>query len=163
MAGSLPWIARQCRPDEAGTASNLQGSVARSNSERLVRCEAVKQREEVGIRIHPIPLNDIRTASVSDVALDLDRPDGSTQRGFLVRFTSRELHQNGTAPPSATAWSSLAEEVFMMSEGLRSPRPVSRVSGLVFFATCCTSVWEEPFSRLKIRTTTRRSGNEYKG
>ena len=29
-AGSLSWVARQCRPDEAGTASALQGSVSRS-------------------------------------------------------------------------------------------------------------------------------------
>ena len=32
-----------------------------------------KQTEEVGIRTHPMPFNDIRTASVSDAALDLDR------------------------------------------------------------------------------------------
>ena len=25
VAGSLSWVARQCRPDEAGTASTLQG------------------------------------------------------------------------------------------------------------------------------------------
>ena len=30
VAGSLSWIARQCRPDEAGTASTLQGSVSRA-------------------------------------------------------------------------------------------------------------------------------------
>ena len=30
VAGSLSWIVRQCRPDEAGTASTLQGSVSRA-------------------------------------------------------------------------------------------------------------------------------------
>ena len=30
VAGSLSWVARQCRPDEAGTASTLQGSPSRS-------------------------------------------------------------------------------------------------------------------------------------
>ena len=30
VAGSLSWVARQCRPDEAGTASTLQGSVSRA-------------------------------------------------------------------------------------------------------------------------------------
>ena len=30
VAGSLSWIARQCRPDEAGTASTLQDSVSRA-------------------------------------------------------------------------------------------------------------------------------------
>ena len=29
VAGSLSWVARQCRPDEVGTASTLQGSVSR--------------------------------------------------------------------------------------------------------------------------------------
>ena len=29
-AGSLSWVARQCRPDEAGTASTLQGWVSRA-------------------------------------------------------------------------------------------------------------------------------------
>ena len=48
-----------------------------SNRARLVRCEMVmnrpKQTEEVGIQIHPILQNAVRTASVSDAALDLDR------------------------------------------------------------------------------------------
>ena len=69
-----------------------------------------------------------RTAPVSDAALDLDRPNGSTQGGFWVGFTTPDLHQNGTAPLSPVAWTSdrvkrsvsasLAGEVFVMSEGL---------------------------------------------
>ena len=30
VAGSLSWVARQCRPDEAGTASTMQFSVSRA-------------------------------------------------------------------------------------------------------------------------------------
>ena len=30
VAGSLSWVPRQCRPDEAGTASTLQGSASRA-------------------------------------------------------------------------------------------------------------------------------------
>ena len=96
VAGSLSWVARQCRPDEAGTASFLQGSVSRavvkdlSDANRAVI--RLKQTEDVGLLIHAIPLVDLRTVSILDAALDLDRPDGSTQGSSMVGFTSSELH-----------------------------------------------------------------------
>ena len=104
VAGSLSWVARQRRPDEAGTASTLQGSVSRavvkdlSGANRAVN--RLKQTEDVGLLIHAIPLIDIRTVSISDAALDLDRPDGSTQEGFMVGFTTSALHQQGSAAMS---------------------------------------------------------------
>ena len=132
VAGSLSWIARQCRLDEAGTASTLQGSVSRavvkdlSDANRAVH--RLKQTEDVGLVIHAIPLVDLRTVFISDTALDLDRPDGSTQGGFMVGFTTSALHQQGSVSMSAMSWSSrkvkrsvsasLVGEVFMMSEGL---------------------------------------------
>ena len=85
VAGSLSWVARQCGPDEAGTASTLQGSVSRAVVEDLSTNRAVnrlKQTEGVGLQVHAIPLVDLRTVSISDAALDLHRPDGSTQGGF---------------------------------------------------------------------------------
>ena len=104
VAGSLSWIARQCRPDEAGTASTLQGSVSRvvvkdlSDANRAVN--RLKQTEDVGLLIRAIPLVNPRTVSISDAALDLDRPNGSTQGGFMVGFTTSELHQQGSASMS---------------------------------------------------------------
>ena len=101
VAGSLSLIARQCRPDEAGTASTLQGSVSRavvknlSDANRAVN--RLKQTEDVGLLIHAIPLVNLRTVSISDAALDLVRPDGSTHGGFMVGFTTSELHQQGSA------------------------------------------------------------------
>ena len=79
VAGSLSWIARQCRPDEAGTASTLQGSVSRavvnyfSDANRAMN--RLKQTADLGLLIHAIPLVDLRTVSISDAALDFDRPD----------------------------------------------------------------------------------------
>ena len=90
LAGSLSCVVRQCRPDEAGTASTLQGSVSRavvkvlSDANRALN--RLKQTEDVGLLIHAIPLVDLRTVSISDAALDLDRPDGSTQGRFHGRF-----------------------------------------------------------------------------
>ena len=101
VAGSLSWIARQCRPDEAGTASTLQGSVSRavvkdlSDANRAVK--RLKETEDVGLLIHAILLANLRTVSISDAALDLDRPGGSTQGGFMVGFTTSALHQQGSA------------------------------------------------------------------
>ena len=134
VAGSLSWIARQCRPDEAGTASTLQGSVSRavvkdlSDANRAVK--RLKQTEGVGLLFRAIPLANLRTVSISDAALDLDGPDGSTQGGFMVGFSTSALHQQGSAVMSPMSWSShkvrrsvsasLAGEVFMMSEGLES-------------------------------------------
>ena len=87
----------------------------------------LKQTEDVGLLIHAIPLVNLRTVSFSDAALDLDRPDGSTQGGFMTGFTKSALHQQGSAVMSPMSWSShkvkrsvsssLAGEVFMMSEG----------------------------------------------
>ena len=81
---NLSWVARQCRLDEAGTASTLQGSVSRavvkdlSDANRAVN--RLKQTEDVGLPIQAIQLVNFRTVSISDAALDLDRPDGSTGR-----------------------------------------------------------------------------------
>ena len=75
--------------------------------------------------------------SISDAALDLDRPDGSTQGGFMVGFTTSELHQQGSAVMSPMSWSShkvkrsvsatLAGEVFMMIEGVAECEWISGV------------------------------------
>ena len=141
VAGSLSWIAQQCRPDEAGTASTLQGSVSRaavkdlSDANRAVN--RLKHTEDAGLLIHVIPLVDLRTVSISDAAFDLGRPDGSTQGGFIVGFTTSALHQQGSASMSPISWSShkvkrsvsasLAGEVFMMSEGLAECEWISGV------------------------------------
>ena len=141
VAGSLSWVARQCWPDEAGTASTLQGSVSRTVVKDL--CDAncavnrLKQTEDVGLLIHPIPLVNLRTVSISDASLDLDRPDGSTQGSFMVGFTTSELHQQGSAAMSPMSWpshkvnrsvsASLAGEVFMKSEGLAECEWISGV------------------------------------
>ena len=139
VAGSLSWIARQCRPDEAGTASNLQGSraVVKDLSDANRAVDRLKQTEDVGLLIHAIQLVNLRTGSISDAALDLDRPDGSTQGGFMVGFTTSALHQQGSAYMSPISWSShkvrrsvsasLAGDVFMMSEGLAECEWISGV------------------------------------
>ena len=110
VAGSLSWVARQCRPDEAGTASTLQGSVSRAVKKDLSEVnravKRLKQTEDVGLLIDVNPLVNFRTVSISDAALDLDRPDGSTQGGFMVGFTTSELHQQGSAAMSPMSWSS---------------------------------------------------------
>ena len=64
-------------------------------------------------------------------------PDGSTQEGFMVGFTTSALHQQGSAAMSPMSWSphklkrsvspSLAGEVFMMSEGLAECELISGV------------------------------------
>ena len=96
VASSCTEVVRQCRSDEAGTASALQGSVSRAvvkvlpDANRAVNW--LKQTEDVGLLIHSILLVNLRVFG-SDAALDLDRPDCSTQAGFMVGFTTSELHQ----------------------------------------------------------------------
>ena len=46
----------------------------------------LKQTEDVGLLNHAYPLVKLRTVSNSDAALDLGRPNGSTQGGFMVGF-----------------------------------------------------------------------------
>ena len=97
----------------------------------------LKQTEDVGLLIHAIPLVNLRTVSISDAALDLDRPDGSTQGGFMFDFTTSSLHQQGSAAMLHMSWSShkvkrsvsasLAGEVFMVSEGLAECEWISGV------------------------------------
>ena len=101
-AGSLSWVPRQCRPE---------GSVSRavvkdlSNANRAVN--QLKQTEDVGLLIHAIPLVDLRTVSIAD-ALDLDRPDGSTQGGFMVGVTTS---QQGSAVVSPVSWDNVKRSV----------------------------------------------------
>ena len=56
VAGSLSWIVRQCRPDEAGTASNLQGSVSRA---------VVKDLSDANRAVKPVKANTGRGTSAS--------------------------------------------------------------------------------------------------
>ena len=123
VAGSLSWIARQCRPDEAGTASTLQGSVSRA---------VVKDLSDANRAVkHAIPLANLRTVSISDAALDLDRPDGSTQGGFMVGFTTSALHQQGSAVMSPKSRSSNKVETKCVCvsgwRGLHDERRVGRM------------------------------------
>ena len=59
VAGSPPWVARQCRPDEAGTASNLQGSLSRAVVKDLADANRAVEPAEAnrgrGLLIHAIP------------------------------------------------------------------------------------------------------------
>ena len=131
VAGSLSWVARQCRPDEAGTASTLHGSVSRavvkdlSDANRAVN--GLKQTEDVGLPIHAIPLVNLRTVSISAAALDLDRPDGSTQGGFMVGFTTIPMSWSSHKVKRSVS-ASLAGDVFMMGEGLAECEWISGVS-----------------------------------
>ena len=141
VAGSLSWVVRQCRPDEAGIASTLQDWVSRAAVKDLSDANRAVNRleptEDVGLLIHAIPLVNLLTVSISDAALDLDRPNGSTQGRFMVGITTSELHQQGSAAMSSMSWSShkvkrsvsasLAGEVFMMSEGLAECEWISGV------------------------------------
>ena len=67
----------------------------------------LKQTEDVGLLIDAIPLVNLRTVSISDAALDWDRPDGSTQGASL---SSHKIKRSVSA--------SLAGGLFMMSEEL---------------------------------------------
>ena len=103
VAGSLSWTARQCRPDKAGAASTLRGSASRavvedpSDANRALN--RLKQTEDVGLLTHTIPLVNLRTVSISDATLD-------QHGGFIVGFTTLELHQQGSAAMSPVSWSS---------------------------------------------------------
>ena len=120
----------------AGSLS-VSRAVVKDLSDANRAVNRLKQTEDVGLLIHAIPLVDLRTVSISDAAFDLDRPDGSTQGGFIVGFTTSALHQQGSASMSPISWSShkvkrsvsasLAGEVFMMSEGLAECEWISGV------------------------------------
>ena len=52
VASSLSWVARQCRPDEAGTASTLQGSVSRAVVKDLSDANRAVNRLKRTMRSH---------------------------------------------------------------------------------------------------------------
>ena len=106
-----------------------------SDANRAVK--RLKQKEDVGLLIHAIPLVNLRRVSISDAALDFDRPDGSTHGSFMVGFTTVSMQQEGSAAMSPMSWSShkvkrsvsasQAGEVFMMSGGLAESEWISGV------------------------------------
>ena len=116
----------------------MSAAVVKDLSDANRAVNRLKQTEDVGPLIHAIPLVNLRTVSIHfGCRLDLDRPDGSSQGGFMVGFTTSELHQQGSAAMSPMSWSShkvkrsvpasLAGEVFMMSEGLAECEWISGV------------------------------------
>ena len=141
VAGSLSWVCAAVSASRGRNRLNCARFGIPSSSEELSDANRavnwLKQTEDVGLLIHAIPLVNLRTVSISDAALDLDRPDGSTQGGFMVGFTTSALHQQGSAYMSPMSWSShkvkrsvsasLAGEVFMMSEGLAECEWISGV------------------------------------
>ena len=128
VAGSLSWIARQCRPDEAGTASTLQGSVSRA---------VVKDLSDANRAVNRFGAN--RGRGTSDSCDSVGQSPHSvhlgcrTRLGSFIWFDTGRLHgrfHHFSSSPSMSpiSWSShkvkrsvsasLAGEVFMMSEGL---------------------------------------------
>ena len=91
VAGSLSWIAR------LNSARFGIRAVVKDLSDANRAVNRLKQTEVVGLLVHAIPLVNLRTVSMSDAALDLVRPGGPTQGGFMVGFTTSALHQQGSA------------------------------------------------------------------
>ena len=129
VAGFHSWIVRHCRSRRSRERFHIARINLTSNRERLVGRELVSESTPTNRRKWAIPPRCTRTASVSDAAVDLDRPDGSTQEDFWLGSLRQKLHSNGTAPLSPMAWSffqvkrsvsaSLAGgDVFMMREGM---------------------------------------------
>ena len=99
VAGSLSWVARQCRQDEAGTASTLQGSVSRAVVKDLsTPVNRLKQTEDVG------------TSELHQQGSAVTSP---------MSWSSHKVKRSVSA--------SLAGEVFMMIEGLAECEWISGV------------------------------------
>ena len=97
VAASLSWIARQCRPDEARTASTLQGvsrAVVKDLSDANRAVNRLKQTEDVGLLIRAIPLVNLRTLCGTRLGstrrFDTGRLHGRVSP--LQHFTNRDQH-----------------------------------------------------------------------
>ena len=113
VAGSLSWIARQCRPDEAGTASTLLGSVSRA---------VVKDLSDANRAVNQLKAN--RGRGTSDSCDSVGQPPHSvhfgcrTRLGPSRRFDTGELHgrfHHARAPPAGI--SSHVTHVLVVAQG----------------------------------------------
>ena len=109
VVGSRSWIARQCGPDEAGTASTLR----RSDSRPLWKiCQTQTDRSIESNRMKTSEFTFTSYRSTTFALLPsraqhsaLDRPD-LTQGGLLMELTISESNTNGSSHLSRMTWSS---------------------------------------------------------
>ena len=133
VTGSLSWIARQCRPDEAGTASTLQGSVTRavvkdlSDANRACGTSVIMRFRWLIAEQCPF-----RMQHSIWIARTVRHMEASRSVSPLQHFTNRD--QQSMSPMSWSSYkvkrsvsASLAGEVFMMSEGLAECEWISGV------------------------------------
>ena len=107
--GSLNWLATQSRPDLSTQVSFSQQSFPRPTvSDALAANQAVRRaRQHASMQIvyRSIPPAELTVMSHSDAAYANGR-DGATQAGYVVSYTSQDMHKGQTCPWTPAFWKS---------------------------------------------------------
>ena len=72
LLGSLSWLAKETRPDLAGRVAILQQSMPRPYIQDLIEANSLAKEAnefaEIGVTIHPIPLQHLRVGTITDAS-----------------------------------------------------------------------------------------------
>ena len=83
LLGGLAWLAKETRPDLAGRVAILQQSMPRPYIQDIVEANALAREaikhSEVGLKIHPIPMEHLRVGTVTDASWANVRVDDHNQ------------------------------------------------------------------------------------
>ena len=109
MNGALGWIASQTRPDLAVQTSMSQQSFPNPTVQHLLAAnQAVRrcrQQQDLEIRVPYIPPKELTLCFWSDAAF-ANSDDHTTQAGWLLAFTSRQLSSGADVPVHCVGWKS---------------------------------------------------------
>ena len=105
--GKIGWIGGNGRPDLAAGHSIIAGQYKLRSPDLVSQCnQCVRQAKdhEVRLRVHHIPLDDIRFVTFVDSSFD--QSGVRHQQGWIVGFTNQYLNANRPAPVTVARWKS---------------------------------------------------------
>ncbi|CAE8627158.1 unnamed protein product, partial [Polarella glacialis] len=109
VEGGLQWAARIGRPDAAGPASIIAGTFPAPLIQDLIdlnkAVEALQKRPDLNLKIHPIPLCDLRLGCVSDASF-ANAAENRSQGSQGVIAYHKDLVKGKTAQCSLLRWRS---------------------------------------------------------
>ena len=107
--GSLQWLVSNTRVDLAAKVSLSAIETANPTIDSLQKANKLirqAQRDDcLPIHIHAIPLDQLSFGIFSGAAWG-DRPDGSSQGGFMLYTSTHDLHKGEEAPIGVLDWKS---------------------------------------------------------
>lgn len=139
IIGSLSYAAINSRPELGSRIRSLQPSINRAKVSTL--CEA-KLYADTTLKIHPIPLGDLRFIAFSDASFASERNPGSHQ-GMMIMSCHAKIGENRTSFVNPIIWHSKKIQKVAVSTLSAEAMALARISRYVIMDTAILGLVDE--------------------